>query len=1181
MNLQNIIQKTKANLMPPEWLRSYGLTASKILNRGKLSFEDYLNLADFIPGVEKVSTKQQIQQAVQPIKQKLDYFNPTSNAGQNFWSTPTAQGLGRIQQTPLKQYFLPTSSAIEAQAGRKFIGDTARNLVDTAKSAVKLTPGYVGYRATTGQPVSPAEYGTDVFNTGINALSTAYRINPLSKLLGPALGIVRQERQNPSVVNGKLDAKQMLLNMYQGGVRGLGEQPGVGETVTDNKKLAAVIDIAFMATMIAQPFVSKKLNQLNLKANEINEVSNTLGIKPNSSLGDFEQAWKSEVQKYPDVFAGKGTDLGKARVRELNNAWGIIEKTGSVDRNYATVYNTFKNYVPDFGLSVKPTTPGYERLGGSDTKTTALVKNNYYPTISNKIITLEERIANQKLANQETANLATEARSNFSNQTIKDINLLKKVFGSEAYQAGDVETFRNSYPAVTESVIQAVREVPQYANLTDSEALNVAITLPTQKATVAPRVDTSELNLAKRELSVEEKAWQKEFGETATPKEQLKNLSEYDRVFNKQYKTLTPKQFIDQYKSPIARRYLTGMALNLTNEQLLSGKWPTKEESATLKNKIVEEVLPNEELDFLFKKPGMDVQKKVHIFNYLSTPEQVLDKIGLTNEKKALRQGWDSYKNQLRSELLQINSWQDRVPGRDANKRIFNYLDGAASKESLNKEELQVASEVKTYLKGWADKLGLPEENRIQNYITHLFERTNEGTEFPVDIANKIKNQTAGSVYDPFLQKRMGVEDFVQDTWRSLEAYVKRGTRKFNLDPVLQMLKTASEKLDPATESYIKNYSHQINLRPTDLDSLLDNWIKQSPIGYKFTERPTAYLTTKWRQMVFRGALGLNVGSSLRNLTQGVNTYAKLGEKYTALGYVDTITHLIKNDFDELKSQNILDDNIVIDRELHATKRVLNKMDDALFFMFDMAEKINRSSAYFGAKRQALSKGLAIPDAIDYAKDIVRRTQFAYSNIDTPVAMGSDLVKSFTQFGTFPIKQTEFLISLAKDKNFKGLLRYVMASLFLTATVGKLFGLNLKEFVPFYSGRFTSPAGEAVSTAAGLFSSDAQRKAEAKKALARLLPLMIPGGVQLKKITQGAAANQRGYVTNQQGNVLFPIKQTPWAALQSLLFSPSATPESREYYGLNRRPLSESQTEEFKRYGAPYYQRLMQQRLTK
>ncbi|HEC64760.1 MAG TPA: hypothetical protein ENI23_05680 [bacterium] len=592
----------------------------------------------------------------------------------------------------------------------------------------------------------------------------------------------------------------------------------------------------------------------------------------------------------------------------------------------------------------------------------------------------------------------------------------------------------------------------------------------------------------------------------------------------------------------------------------------------------VEQVLPDAELKFLAKKA--DVKGKVNILDYLRTPEQVLEKIGLVKEKKALRTAWEGYQTQLKSELEKINTWKQSVP-KESSQRIFDYLDGATNAKQLNANELKIGSEIKTYLKDWANKLNIPEEEKITNYITHLFAREKEGVEFPTEIAKQIKDKTAGSVYDPFLETRIGRPDYVRDVWRGLEAYVKRGTRKVNLDPALAQLKTASEKLDPETEKYITRLSHRINLRPTEVDNLLDNLIKQSPIGYRFTERPTAHLTKGWRQMIYRGALGMNVGSAMRNLTQGVNTYATLGEKYTAIGYSKAVQHLMRNDFDELIKHNVLSGNIVQDRETTLAKTALQKIDPVLFSLFDFAEKINRSSAYFGAKKQALDKGLSVNEAVDYGKEVVRKTQFAYSQIDQPVLLASDLVKTLTQFQSFNIKQTEFLAGLVKDKDFMGMVRFTMGSLFLTGTFGKMFGMDLKEFIPYSDARFSSPAVQLIGGLKDVALGGERQKTEGERKLKGLAPLVVPGGVQLKKSLQGAITGERGYTATATGRLRYPVGQSPLEKLQLLVFGQYSPQEAQEYYGKGRSPLGEKQTKEFEKYGLPYYQKIIREREAK
>src|SRR3990167_6055989 len=132
---------------------------------------------------------------------------------------------------------------------------------------------------------------------------------------------------------------------------------------------------------------------------------------------------------------------------------------------------------------------------------------------------------------------------------------------------------------------------------------------------------------------------------------------------------------------------------------------------------------------------------------------------------------------------------------------------------------------------------------------------------------------------------------------------LKGATRKVNIDIALKPIKDKAKDLEISQFNYVKKYIDNVNLRPSDLDNLIDNTIK-SVTGYRFGQRPTASLTKTGRQAVYRGALGLNVGSAIKNLTQGVNTYSKLGEKYTIKGYWDLF---LKGK--ELEGQGLLKQN--------------------------------------------------------------------------------------------------------------------------------------------------------------------------------------------------------------------------------------------------------------------------------
>lgn len=571
-------------------------------------------------------------------------------------------------------------------------------------------------------------------------------------------------------------------------------------------------------------------------------------------------------------------------------------------------------------------------------------------------------------------------------------------------------------------------------------------------------------------------------------------------------------------------------------------------------------------------------EKKVGIIDYLRTPDRVLKKIGLGAQADGLRAAWETYKIEIPKEVAKITEWANQAPSPESNQKIFDYLDGTLHESVLAPNELKVATEIKAYLKEWADKLRLPEDKRVREYISHIFEKGDIELEFDPEVAKMIADEIPGSVYDPFLQKRKGTEkQYLHDTWRALSAYVKRATRKFNMDPALKAVEEASAKLDLESTKYVQRLTSGINMQPREIDNLLDNFIKSTPVGYRFTARPTAYLSGKVRRWVYRGALGLNVGSAIRNLTQSVNTYSKLGERWTATGAFNFFRRVATGNLDELYQVGVLNDSFIDTRTITPVKRMAEQMDKGLFFFFDWAEKINRGIAYYGAKAKYLSHGVEELQAQKLAKDIVRDTQFTFGAVDTPVVLQSDVSKLLLQFQSFNLKQVEFLGEMLKNKEFLGLLRYSISSLAIVGLLGKTLGYDLKDFIPF-SGALTGETklGQTppVQVAKGLIGSAVkapdeygnvpegnffQRLAQ-NKDITGALPAFIPGGVQARKTIQGLQSYNRGYSQTPAGNVRFPVSQSLSNILKSGVLGQYSTPEARAYFDKDRRPLSEKQS---------------------
>lgn len=91
--------------------------------------------------------------------------------------------------------------------------------------------------------------------------------------------------------------------------------------------------------------------------------------------------------------------------------------------------------------------------------------------------------------NRQKAETNKVIREQFGDEAISKINRLKTMARGKDAKAGDIETLRSKNSELTESVIESVREVSQYQNMTDEEALQVALTLPVQADTRAKRVE--------------------------------------------------------------------------------------------------------------------------------------------------------------------------------------------------------------------------------------------------------------------------------------------------------------------------------------------------------------------------------------------------------------------------------------------------------------------------------------------------------------------------------------------------------------------------------------------------------------------------------------------------------------------------------------------------------------------
>lgn len=624
-----------------------------------------------------------------------------------------------------------------------------------------------------------------------------------------------------------------------------------------------------------------------------------------------------------------------------------------------------------------------------------------------------------------------------------------------------------------------------------------------------------------------------------------------EKIVNPEMRTMA-EQTASRYLNP-----LKGLG------QDVARKGYTWQEVTKMKPTEAINILANDDLaDIIRNTP---VTQKKGILDNFRTPEKVLQKFGLGEEMKNLRTHYEAYQTQVPKELTKIQEWMKRVPGKVSNENIFRFLDGEKN-VALTPEEGKVAQEIRTYLNNWANKLELPPNKRVSDYITRLYSMGTVEQEFDEDIAKIIDPKVAKSIYDPFMEKRIGSRiDYLKDTWGALQAYTKRATRKVNLDPALKALADKAPDLELSQWNYIKKFTDRINMRPTQVDSEIDNTIKSIPgIGYKFGVRPTATLTRGMRQVIYRGTLGLNVSSALRNLTQGTNTYAELGERWTLKGYTD----LMRNwKSPELEAVGVLKDSFIQDQNLSVYKKAIQGFDKTLMALFEGAEKINRGACYYGAKAKALAQGMEETKAIDYAKGVVRKTQFTFGSIDTPLILSSDLSKTLLQLQSYNLKQVEFLLDKVGQKQFGGLIRWVGSMLVLKKVLKDKLGMSLNLLPINYSLTPSLQIGEAMGQ---VVFGDQEAKAEGLANLKKSVNTIIPGGVQLNKTISGIKANIKGGSYTPAGNLRYPTSQDLPSQLRNAIFGQYSGPEGRKYLNQNTTPLSPKQTQQVQGNPAAY-----------
>lgn len=400
--------------------------------------------------------------------------------------------------------------------------------------------------------------------------------------------------------------------------------------------------------------------------------------------------------------------------------------------------------------------------------------------------------------------------------------------------------------------------------------------------------------------------------------------------------------------------------------------------------------------------------------------------------------------------------------------------------------------------------------------------------DIPIELKRMLHYIDPKELRSQFLKKRKGSEYVVEDVWTALNAYIPTTLRNIHLNEPYKMARDIVNS-EATKESFLADYLYWFN------QSIRGNKMVWPKAGYTMSKAGAfARASNALANNTFLAALGLAPDSGLKNLTQGMNTIAELGTKWAVTGYRQLMT---KEGYAALEASGVVKQfQLKQLRELGAESKIkgaagqaYEKFGDVAMLPFQGAEFINRGSTYLGARAKWLAEHPGdLRGADKYGNEMVDKLQFNYTEVATPLMLQSPTTRAAFQFMTYPVKQSELVLSWIKNKEFDKLDRYLK----LQYQMAKLGNLTDTDFTNFsaagmlpvssdlYEGGIKyqwSPLPQTIISTVGLLTGNSVE--ENRQNLKNMIPMAIPGGRYGKKVLdvtttaiQSKAARERGEI---------------------------------------------------------------------
>lgn len=446
--------------------------------------------------------------------------------------------------------------------------------------------------------------------------------------------------------------------------------------------------------------------------------------------------------------------------------------------------------------------------------------------------------------------------------------------------------------------------------------------------------------------------------------------------------------------------------------------------------------------------------------------------------------------------------------------------------------------------------------------------------------------------------------------------YLPAASYAIHIDPHIPRFERLADELATATEK-TKNLNGFIEwLRDFARDLAgKTNFVDRAVIKYIPGSRKALQVLT-WANNRIKANVVLGKAGSLLAQTANIPNGIAFAKQYSVPGAGRALASIFKKDAPMYQSNFIKerygskiyrDFNTTWIEDLAGKKLPGNidnlvspgKLKDFAVWMMETADRIGTSFVW----NSAYSKGLAqkVADPIKYADNVTRRLVAGRGIGEVPLVQKSKLFQLVAPFQLEVANLWHVMGDFVKTKDFGALATLFVANHLFNQAMKEIRGsevvfdpieamldafreedLTPGERIGRLGGEVLSnvPLGQTI--AANLVNNEWERKrlfgrqdptrygsgllltsAIEDPASKFILPF---GGDQVSKTYKGVKALQQGGVYTQDGKqLMYHIEPTTTNKVKSVLFGPTATGEALEYFKQNRRPLTEKQTQEYKK----------------